>query len=89
MLKLTSKAVGDPKGKLLPTVAMINDLGQVTNLKLPRRLATGSWWWSMIMGGETARSDRPITRPPINTEDRWALVCELPTAIKGRAERRT
>lgn len=34
---------GTSKGKQLPTFAMINDLGQVTNLKLPTKVATGSW----------------------------------------------
>lgn len=43
MLKLTSKAVGNPKGKQLPTFQMSNDLGQVTNLKLLRKVTTGSW----------------------------------------------
>jgi hypothetical protein len=43
MLKLTSKAVGNPKGKQLPTFQMSNDLGQLTNLKLLRKVTTGSW----------------------------------------------
>jgi hypothetical protein len=34
---------GTPKGKQLATFAMINDLGEVTNLKLPANVATGSW----------------------------------------------
>ncbi|MBE1723487.1 DUF2026 family protein [Bombella apis] len=34
---------GKPKGKQLATFAMINDLGEVTNLKLPANVATGSW----------------------------------------------
>lgn len=34
---------GTPRGKQPPTFAMIDDLGQVTNLKLPRGVATGSW----------------------------------------------
>lgn len=34
---------GTPKGKQLPTFAMMNDLGEVTNLKLPANVATGSW----------------------------------------------
>ncbi len=34
---------GTPKSKQLPTFAMINDLGKVTNLKLPADVATGSW----------------------------------------------
>lgn len=35
----------------------------------------------------TARSYRPITRPPIDIENERALVCGLPTAIKVKAER--
>ena len=34
---------GTPKGKQLSTFAMINDLGEVTNLKLSANVATGSW----------------------------------------------
>lgn len=34
---------GTPKGKQRPTFAMINDLGEVTNLKLPANAAIGSW----------------------------------------------
>jgi len=33
---------GTPKGMQAPTFAMINDVGQVTNLKLPANIATGS-----------------------------------------------
>ncbi len=34
---------GTPKGKQVQTFAMINDLGEVTNLKLPANVAIGSW----------------------------------------------
>lgn len=37
---------------------------------------------------ETARSYRLITQPPIDIGEGRALVCGLPTAIKGKAERR-
>lgn len=36
---------------------------------------------------KTARSYRPITQPPIDIGEEKALVCGLPTAIKGKAER--
>jgi len=38
---------------------------------------------------ETARSYRLVTQPPIDIGEEWALVCGLPTAIKGKAGRRT
>lgn len=37
--------------------------------------------------GKTARSCRLVTQPPIDIGAVMALVCGLPTAIKGRAER--
>lgn len=37
--------------------------------------------------GETARSCRLVTQPPIDIGAVMALVCGLPTAIKGRAVR--
>lgn len=44
-------------------------------------------WRESLWVGETARFYRPITQPPIDIEEERALVCELPTAIKGKAER--
>jgi len=34
---------GTPQGRQIQTIAMINDLGEVTNLNVPANVAKGSW----------------------------------------------
>lgn len=43
----------------------------------------GRYFSSLLREGETTRSCRLTTLPPIDIGEESALVCGLPTAIKG------
>ncbi len=43
LVHVAERWFGKPKGKQVATFAMINDLAEVTNLKLPTNVAAGSW----------------------------------------------